>query len=145
MTDSLWTQSIHGSAMANKSQKYCAAYPCKRLVPAGQSYCAEHRPSISKKKTDSFYSTAQWQRFRAWYRTKHPFCEECLKHDQFVPMAIVDHIVEIKDGGAKLSEGNCQSLCRSCHQKKTAAESRKRSKNHQIGSASHRVGNTIES
>ncbi|XPS83916.1 HNH endonuclease domain protein [Desulfosarcina variabilis str. Montpellier] len=60
-------------------------------------------------------------------------------------MAIVDHIVELKDGGAPLSEDNVQSLCRSCHQRKTAREARLRRENHQQASAWHRAGIQIVS
>jgi len=38
----------------------------------------------------------------------------------------VDHIVELKDGGAELDPENCQALCVRCHQLKTAGEKKTR-------------------
>jgi 5-methylcytosine-specific restriction endonuclease McrA len=40
--------------------------------------------------------------------------------------SLVDHITEIKDGGAALDIANLQSVCQSCHNKKTAAQRAKR-------------------
>jgi 5-methylcytosine-specific restriction endonuclease McrA len=34
----------------------------------------------------------------------------------------VDHVTEIKDGGAPLDQANLRPLCGSCHSRKTAAE-----------------------
>jgi 5-methylcytosine-specific restriction endonuclease McrA len=51
---------------------------------------------------------------------------------------MVDHIIEIKDGGALTSEDNAQALCWKCHGLKTAAERAKR-KNHQQSHNDNRV------
>lgn len=37
-----------------------------------------------------------------------------------------DHVVEVKDGGAKLDPANGQCLCGSCHTRKTAAARKRR-------------------
>lgn len=63
---------------------------------------------------------------------------------------IVDHVVELKDGGAELSPDNSMSLCRSCHNKKTAREKKRRGqwfmnidKNHRAGGlCTRRVSDT---
>ncbi|PIE71622.1 MAG: HNH endonuclease [Deltaproteobacteria bacterium] len=112
--------------MATKPKKYCAAYPCPNLVPAGETYCHLHKPEQASKETVPFYSTSQWQKLRRWYRKRHPFCELCLIDGLTVPAELVDHIVEIKDGGSKTDPENLQSLCRRCHAIKTSKERRKR-------------------
>ena len=38
---------------------------------------------------------------------------------------MVDHIIELKDGGDRLSEENAQSLCWKCHGIKTAENKRR--------------------
>ena len=43
-----------------------------------------------------------------------------------VPMDVVDHVVEIKDGGDLLSDKNARSLCNKCHAKKTAMKKQQR-------------------
>ncbi|WP_319524664.1 HNH endonuclease signature motif containing protein [uncultured Desulfosarcina sp.] len=131
--------------MPGKPRRYCAKFPCSNLAEPGSAYCRAHKPKPAPKETDPFYSSTAWKRFRSWYRARHPLCEECEKHGRIVPMAIVDHIVEIKDGGAPFSEDNVQSLCRSCHNKKTARESRLRRENHQVGTERHRADTRIVS
>jgi 5-methylcytosine-specific restriction protein A len=39
---------------------------------------------------------------------------------------IADHVIEIRDGGAKLEKQNIMLLCPPCHGKKTAAAKRAR-------------------
>ncbi len=74
----------------------------------------------------AFYGTQAWKQARERYREKHPWCEECLKRGMYVEAEIVDHIEEIRDGGAALDENNFQSLCLACHNEKTKWEHRKR-------------------
>lgn len=78
------------------------------------------------KVADPFYLSPKWRRFRDWYISRHPLCEECESHGETVAGVIVDHIVELKDGGAPFDEGNCQTLCHACHNRKTGQERRKR-------------------
>ena len=73
------------------------------------------------KENDKFYHSREWKRVRRLQLSKFPLCKECLQ-----PAVIVDHIQEIKDGGAKLSLKNLQSLCRSCHNIKTIKEKQSR-------------------
>lgn len=42
------------------------------------------------------------------------------------PAAMVDHIKEIKDGGARLDESNVMAMCWKCHGIKTATEKNRR-------------------
>ena len=70
---------------------------------------------------DDFYLTTRWRRFRAWYLGEHPLCEICQAEGRTVPAVIVDHIHELKDGGAPYDESNAMSLCAACHNKKTAS------------------------
>ena len=111
--------------MTDKPRKYCAAFPCKNLAEDG-AYCHRHRPAPAPKQTDKFYLSVAWRRFRAWYLGKHPLCEQCEREGRGpVPAGMVDHIIEIKDGGDRLSEENAQALCWKCHGIKTAENKRR--------------------
>ena len=57
-----------------------------------------------------FYNSSEWKKVRLLVLTSNPFCIEC-GH----PADTVDHIVAIKNGGAKLDLKNLQSMCKSCH------------------------------
>lgn len=95
---------------------------CPELVFSG--YCEKHqRPQREKraeKKRDPFYGTGRWRKVRDRYIKRHPLCEDCLARGITRPAAMVDHIEEIKDGGAKLDPENLQALCWGCHAVKTA-------------------------
>jgi len=72
----------------------------------------EHSHTVNKE----FYQSKEWARLRAKIRKKINHCELCGAQDTLL---ICDHIVEIKDGGAKLDEKNIQVLCNTCHNNKT--------------------------
>ena len=50
-----------------------------------------------------------------------PLCAHCLAKGHTMPATLVDHIVPLPEG-PRLDMDNLQSLCRSCHAKKTAAD-----------------------
>lgn len=112
--------------MTSKARKYCGQFPCPNMAQPGSAYCKDCQPKPAHKDTDPFYLSPAWRRFRDWYIAKHPLCETCLADGYQVPAVIVDHIIELKDGGAPFDEDNAQSLCRACHNRKTAKERHKR-------------------
>jgi len=116
--------------MSRSTRKYCQQFPCSNYAEHGSTYCKEHRIPRASKETDPFYLSPAWRRFRNFYVSLHPFCELCEKQGLLVPVDVVDHVVELKDGGDRLSESNAMSLCHKCHNAKTAKEKARR-KNHQ--------------
>ena len=109
----------------NMPKRPCAYPGCKILVDIKERYCKEHQQT----KTDFRPSAYQrgydhkWQKARKRYLSEHPFCAECLKQGKYTLATDVDHIIAHK--GSKIlfwSENNWQSLCHSCHSKKTAKE-----------------------
>ena len=73
-----------------------------------------------KRTGHGFYKTKQWKDLRAWHVNQYPLCIACRDKGRATPVQIVDHIVEIKDGGSPLCVTNLQSMCRTCHNTKTA-------------------------
>lgn len=122
--------------MTNKARKYCASFPCRNIAEQG-AYCKEHQPARAPKETDPFYLSVRWRRFRAWYLGKHPLCEQCELEGRLTTADMVDHIIEIKDGGALTSEENAMALCFRCHNVKTAEV-----KNHRKSNGCNRIGST---
>lgn len=55
----------------------------------------------------------------------------CAEFNIVTPATVVDHIIEISDGGKADDINNLQSLCRACHNRKTAKEAVKRRKKRQ--------------
>lgn len=105
------------SAITRNKNRYCDA--C-------QDYAKEQKARQQKKKTEAFYGKSIWKKVRGRYARQHPLCEDCEAKGLTVPMYCVDHIVEIKDGGAKLDQSNLRSLCRRCHAAKTEKAGKRR-------------------
>ena len=73
----------------------------------------------SAKPTLDFYGSAEWKALRkAVIAERGKRCQRCSKQGGRV---YLDHVVELRDGGAKLDRANVQVLCASCHTAKTAA------------------------
>lgn len=69
------------------------------------------------KKADRFYSSAAWVQLRD--RVRREAGGMCQVPGCTQRGVIVDHIHEIKDGGAKLERSNCVLLCAAHHGTKT--------------------------
>jgi len=119
--------------------KLCKRAGCGNLVKKG--YCPAHAHLEKKEKQEMhrhynnnvrdsdaqrFYESPAWRRLRKIQLSRFPFCQLCMTKGKAVPAVIVDHIREIKDGGAGLDLDNLQSVCRGCHNTKTAAERKNR-------------------
>lgn len=77
------------------------------------------RVAAPPKRADRFYLTPDWQQLMARLIAKRGRrCEQCGRTDCRI---FGDHVIELKDGGAELDEGNIRLLCGSCHTIKTAA------------------------
>jgi len=65
----------------------------------------------------------QWSKVRARFLKEHPLCAICLSESRITAANIVDHIKPHK-GNKELfwDASNYQSLCKPCHDTKTARE-----------------------
>jgi 5-methylcytosine-specific restriction protein A len=112
--------------------KVCAHAGCGRVVVKG-SRCALHavvtraRDSADRRYDERRGSRhergydARWTRLRRWYLTQHPLCAHCEARGRVRVATEVDHVQELRYGGAVYDEGNLQALCHACHMRKTAA------------------------
>lgn len=100
----------------------CAAPACPALTHG--RYCEKHqhlardtRPSAPRRGYDR-----AWRKLRDAYLAAHPNCEDPEgRHEDAVPGETVDHIIPLPEG-ARLDPRNLQTLCRSCHARKTRRE-----------------------
>ena len=116
-----------------------APTPCRHpgcgAVLAKPGYCDAHRVAVhrdygrARRGFDTergFYRSAAWRAVRAAFLREHSVCTRCQGHGRVVVAVVADHVLPLKDGGARFDWANLQALCVSCHNRKTAGETAKR-------------------
>lgn len=114
--------------MPYKPKKPCRHPNCPNLTH--DTYCDVHKAKHNAdynnfkrtQESKAFYNSTRWRALSKHQLTIQPLCQECLKNNRFIKAQIADHIVPIKNGGEKYDIDNLQSLCLSCHNKKTSKE-----------------------
>lgn len=107
----------------------CKHTGCKALVSKG-SYCDEHKhlhkrkwnwdANNSNRHARGYGST--WNKLRKLvFKRDFKLCQVCLKHNKYTEATEVDHIISKAQGGTDDLD-NLQSICKPCHQHKTATE-----------------------
>ena len=108
--------------MPDKPMKYCRRSGCPQLVRSPDVYCKAHQRYNTRrnKRADLFYKRGAWARCRKQFLRRHPLCAMCKRI-----ASVVDHIIPRAEGGADYDPENLQSLCVSCHSKKSLKDRRK--------------------
>ena len=116
--------------MASKPLRPSLHPSCTALVRSG--YCERHRPPRVERRSEDSRRWRRWYSLPVWtddlrpeQLAREPFCRECAAHGLRVYATDVDHVVPHDGDWSKfIDPENLQSLCHSCHGRKTAAESR---------------------
>ena len=109
-----------------RTPKRPCRYPgCPNLCDSGV-YCRQHSQYSSDRlrgNAEARGYNAEWRRARKAFLQQNPLCSECRKAGKLTPATVVDHIIPHR-GDKRLfwDEKNWQSLCKSCHDKKTGHE-----------------------
>lgn len=114
--------------MPVKALRPCNYFGCAELIRDGR-YCDKHKKETAKQIDDRRGSAAsrgydsRWQRARVHYLRVHPLCVRCQDAGKVTAASVVDHIIPHK-GDKQLfwDISNWQSLCKQCHDIKTAKE-----------------------
>ena len=75
----------------------------------------------------AFYNT-KWGNVSKLYRKLNPLCEMCKASGKLTDASpgdrkgVTDHIVSVSNGGARMDERNFMTLCKQCHDRKSALE-----------------------
>ena len=119
-----------------KARRPCRHPGCANLSERGKVYCEKHIVSDGRRAPDSEAAKkadrergtaaergydARWRTAREAYLANHPLCVQCMREKRITAATCVDHIIPHR-GDKRLfwDIGNWQSLCASCHGKKTA-------------------------
>ena len=117
-------------------KKLCNQIGCSNIIAYDKRWCSEHERNNSKteqnkfydktkrnKENSKFYHSSQWKKLRKIHLNEKPLCEICQSIGE-----IVDHKIEISDGGCATCLDNLQTLCKICHNIKTAKAAREKKK-----------------
>ena len=125
--------------MAQKPLRPCRHPGCCILVPDG--YCAAHKPKDSDRRSEAskswrwMYATPEWtDDLRPSQLMAEPWCRACAKRGVRTRATVVDHVTPHRgDWALFVDPANHQSLCKSCHDRKTAKEmAEERRKNRRV-------------
>lgn len=107
-----------------KPLRPCLHPGCTALTSG--TYCEAHRPKRQRYASASWhrwYNLPIWRRMRSAQLTLEPWCRECARHDRTTRATEVDHVIPHRGDWALFTEAdNLQSLCHTCHSRKTMAE-----------------------
>jgi len=96
---------------------YCSVCKAAGWGARDASEYESHRASPSARGYDR-----RWQRASKAQLVREPLCRDCAAVRLVVAATQTDHIVPLAQGGRKYDAANLQSLCASCHSRKTRAE-----------------------
>lgn len=112
--------------MASKPLRPCKHPGCTELTRDG--WCPEHRPKRERgAESESWhwmYNADVWRRMRADQLLREPFCRACAANQRpRVRATEVDHVQPHRGDWDRFTDAsNLQSLCHSCHSRKTMRE-----------------------
>lgn len=120
--------------MPMKPLRPCKHIGCRELTRDG--YCQQHVVIVKqhdldkRKKYDKqrpsyhgWYSNKRWRVLRMHWLRCNPLCAICQQDDKLTPATVVDHIISHKGNISMFYDTtNLQSLCKRCHDVKTAKE-----------------------
>ncbi len=117
--------------MPDAPPSICSHPGCGELVYDG-SHCEPHKKQHTREHnrnrpcTDRLYGSGRWKSLRVYKLMCDPLCESCKSKGHVVSAVLVDHIRPVRDGGPMWISNNLQSLCRNCHDVKTAEDLKNR-------------------
>ena len=116
--------------MASKPLRPCRHPGCAELTREG--YCPAHKPRQAARRESaawhSWYSKPVWvDDLRPAQLLREPFCRTCAGRGDRTRATVVDHVIPFRGSWALfIDPANHQSLCKRCHDRKTAREQAER-------------------
>ena len=116
--------------MPTSAAKACLHPGCRAKTNRGD--CEQHARQRRRERrlndpSDDFYASRTWRRLRALFLRTNPLCVVCFEAGRTVAAVHVDHIKTRRERpDLEFDSSNVQSLCHSCHSRKTRREQRDR-------------------
>lgn len=118
--------------MASRPMRPCRHPGCPELTREG--YCSTHKPKKAQRRESAewhdWYLLPIWTKdLRPAQLLREPFCRSCARLGYRVRATVVDHVQPFRGSWALfIDPANHQSLCKRCHDQKTAREENERRK-----------------
>lgn len=109
--------------MPRRAGRICAQPGCDEIVFDG-SRCSKHAEVFHQQSYRTWYQTERWRTIRAQQLLREPWCAECMQHGLMIEAKHCDHVHPHRGDEQAFFSGPFQSLCHSCHSRKTQAELR---------------------
>lgn len=113
--------------MPSRPKRPCNRIGCRELT--NERFCIVHKKTNQQEQDRSRGTSttrgynSRWRKARKIHLNEHPLCVHCQNEGRITAANEVDHIIpHKKDYDLFWDEGNWQSLCKSCHSKKTTTE-----------------------
>lgn len=94
--------------------------PARPWIPKAQP--SERKPYQRHAERSPLYDTPRWRALRLAQLRQEPCCRACAEKNRVTPATVADHIRPYRDGSDFFDATNLQSLCKSCHARKSARE-----------------------
>lgn len=112
-----------------KPMRKCKHPGCRMVTSEG--WCPAHKPKTVRKDSAAWHylytdPRYHWAERRTDQLIREPFCRECAKRGLRVWATDADHIVPHRGDVLQFMTGQLQSLCHSCHSRKTMQEMNQR-------------------
>ena len=109
--------------MPRKPLKPCKYPGCPELT--SDRFCKKHTKQHQRVSANDRGYNHRWRQARIKYFKEHPLCVRCEAQKKLTKATVVDHIQPHRgDETLFWDERNWQSLCKTCHDKKTMTEDR---------------------
>lgn len=82
----------------------------------------EHKPQEGRKERTKLYDSTDWRKARIHQLRKEPLCRICQDLGKVTLATVCDHIIPFRVHGDFFDSSNYQSLCKTCHDRKSAKE-----------------------
>lgn len=82
------------------------------------------RKAFQREKRTNLYNTHRWRKERKSFLEDNPLCVSCEANGVVKAAKVVDHVIRFFIHGDFWDRSNWQSLCKKCHNIKSAKESR---------------------
>lgn len=77
------------------------------------------KPDVNPYNNEKRYTHSAYRKRRAVFLNANPLCVHCSEKGLIEPATVLDHIQPVEQGGSFYDTDNWQSLCVTCHARKS--------------------------